>query len=128
MHASLSRHALPVCSTATGCAMQCTATNSGGPWLCVDENGTTVPVTQGSGGSQITDYYGHVALEDVDDTAAPQITTGNDWDDFWTVPHTVVITGWSTNNTAAIQTAITHLNGTIGIYARREGLLFMVSM
>lgn len=87
--------ALPVCSAATSCVMQCKASITGNVWQCTKGDGTAVTVTQGTGASAGTGPQG-LAHTFVSDTTAPTITSANlgtILQDFFTTDHTVVFTG-----------------------------------
>lgn len=87
--------ALPVCSTATSCVMQCKASTSGSVWQCTKGDGTAVTVTQGTGSTAGTGPQG-IAHTFTSDTTAPTITSANlgtILQDYFTSDHTVVFTG-----------------------------------
>lgn len=87
--------ALPVCSAATSCVMQCKASVTGNVWQCTKGDGTAMTVTQGTGASAGTGPQG-IAHTFMDDTKGPSITSANIGtvlSDFFTTDHTVVFTG-----------------------------------
>jgi len=63
---------LPACTAADGCVLDCYATASA--WECVKADGTSVPVTQGTGTTFVSTPWGYAAQIDAD-AEAPTITS-----------------------------------------------------
>jgi hypothetical protein len=94
---ALSTSALPTCTAAVGCEMQCRVVSSA--WACVDENGTTIAVTAGTGVITVTDPWGRVALDEVTGARAPRLTSA--FDAVLAGAHTIVTTAYSTTHVDA---------------------------